>query len=62
MAAQDTAVHEIDVLRWLLDDEIVSVQVITPRATGKRFDHLRDPQLMYFETANGVRIDLEVRS
>lgn len=60
MAAQDTAVHEIDVLRWLLDDEIVSAQVITPRATSKRFDHLKDPQLMYFETANGVRIDLEV--
>ncbi|MDT0541780.1 MULTISPECIES: Gfo/Idh/MocA family oxidoreductase [Streptomyces] len=60
MAAQDTAVHEIDVLRWLLDDEIVSAQVITPRATGMRFEHLADPQLMYFETANGVRIDLEV--
>ncbi|WP_367325578.1 Gfo/Idh/MocA family protein [Streptomyces sp. HUAS ZL42] len=60
MAAQDTAVHEIDVLRWLLDDDIISAQVITPRATSKRFDHLKDPQLMYFETAGGVRIDLEV--
>ncbi|WP_121826492.1 Gfo/Idh/MocA family protein [Streptomyces rapamycinicus] len=60
MAAQDTAVHEIDVLRWLLDDEISSVQVTTPRATGKRFGHLKDPQIMLFETANGVRIDLEV--
>ncbi|MFF4350247.1 Gfo/Idh/MocA family oxidoreductase [Streptomyces sp. NPDC001530] len=60
MAAQDTAVHEIDVLRWLLDDEIVSAQVITPRATSKRFGHLKDPQIMLFETANGVRIDLEV--
>ncbi|MBA2812843.1 Gfo/Idh/MocA family oxidoreductase [Streptomyces sp. KM273126] len=60
MAAQDTAVHEIDVLRWLLDDEIVSAQVITPRATSKRFAHLNDPQIMLFETAGGVRIDLEV--
>ncbi|MFE2315759.1 Gfo/Idh/MocA family protein [Streptomyces sp. NPDC059441] len=60
MAAQDTAVHEIDVLRWLLDDEIVSAQVITPRATSHRFEHLKDPQIMLFETANGVRIDLEV--
>ncbi|MER5178258.1 Gfo/Idh/MocA family oxidoreductase [Streptomyces sp. NPDC002896] len=60
MAAQDTAVHEIDVLRWLLDDEIVSAQVLTPRATSKRFDHLKDPQIMLFETANGIRIDLEV--
>ncbi|MDX3752887.1 Gfo/Idh/MocA family oxidoreductase [Streptomyces sp. AK08-02] len=60
MAAQDTAVHEIDVLRWLLDDEIVSAQVITPRATNRRFEHLKDPQIMLFETASGVRIDLEV--
>ncbi|MEV8307366.1 Gfo/Idh/MocA family oxidoreductase [Streptomyces flavidovirens] len=60
MAAQDTAVHEIDVLRWLLDDEIVSVQVVTPRRTSKRLEHLQDPQIMLFETANGVRIDLEV--
>ncbi|NGO13765.1 Gfo/Idh/MocA family oxidoreductase [Streptomyces sp. HC44] len=60
MAAQDTAVHEIDVLRWLLDDEIVSAQVVSPRATSRRFEHLQDPQIMLFETANGVRIDLEV--
>lgn len=60
MAAQDTSVHEIDVLRWLLDDEIVSAQVLTPRATSKRFEHLKDPQIMLFETASGIRIDLEV--
>ncbi|WP_210593977.1 Gfo/Idh/MocA family protein [Streptomyces sp. GESEQ-35] len=60
MAALDSAVHEIDVLRWLLDDEIVSTQVVLPRATSKRFAHLKDPQIMLFETAKGVRIDLEV--
>ncbi|MFF7984960.1 Gfo/Idh/MocA family oxidoreductase [Streptomyces sp. NPDC007901] len=60
MASLDTAVHEVDVLRWLLDDEIVSTQVITPRATSKRFQHLKDPQIILFETAKGVRIDLEV--
>ncbi|GAA2136733.1 Gfo/Idh/MocA family oxidoreductase [Streptomyces synnematoformans] len=60
MAAQDTAVHEIDAARWLLGEEIVSAQVIMPRATDHRFPHLRDPQFMLFETAGGVRIDLEV--
>ncbi|MFF5564033.1 Gfo/Idh/MocA family protein [Streptomyces sp. NPDC012623] len=60
MAAQDTAVHEIDVLRWLLDDEIRSVQVLKPRRTRNRHEHLQDPQIMLFETAAGVRIDLEV--
>lgn len=60
MAALDSAVHEIDVLRWLLDDEIVSAQVLLLRSTGKRHPHLKDPQIMLFETAKGVRIDLEV--
>jgi myo-inositol 2-dehydrogenase / D-chiro-inositol 1-dehydrogenase len=60
MAVQDTAVHEIDIIRWLLDDEIISAQVIKPRKTSHRFEHLQDPQLMLFETASGVRIDLEV--
>ncbi|WP_304453361.1 Gfo/Idh/MocA family protein [Nocardiopsis sp. YSL2] len=60
MAAQDTAVHEIDVMRWLLDDEISSVQVLTPRRTSHRFEHLRDPQFMLFEMAGGARVDLEV--
>lgn len=60
MATQDTAVHEIDVIRWLLDDEIVSSQVVLPSSTTRRFEHLRDPQIMLFETAGGVRIDLEV--
>ncbi|AXG80882.1 Gfo/Idh/MocA family protein [Streptomyces paludis] len=60
MACQDTAVHEIDVLRWLLDDEIRSVQVLRPRRTRNAREHLQDPQIMLFETAEGVRIDLEV--
>ncbi|PRX45870.1 myo-inositol 2-dehydrogenase [Prauserella shujinwangii] len=60
MATQDTAVHEIDTIRWLLADEIVSAQVLTPRRTTRRFEHLQDPQVMLFETASGVRADVEV--
>ncbi|WP_328364299.1 Gfo/Idh/MocA family oxidoreductase [Streptomyces sp. NBC_00445] len=60
MAALDSAVHEIDVLRWLLDDEIVSTQVVVGRSTSRRFAYLKDPQIMLFETAKGVRIDLEM--
>ncbi|MFD2417753.1 Gfo/Idh/MocA family oxidoreductase [Amycolatopsis pigmentata] len=60
MAIRDTAVHEIDLIRWLLDDEVVSAQVISPRRTSRRFEHLQDPQFMLFETASGVRVDLEV--
>lgn len=60
MATHDTAIHEIDTIRWLLDDEIVSSQVIRPRLTRNRFEHLVDPQVMLFETARGARVDLEV--
>ncbi|MCH7230074.1 Gfo/Idh/MocA family oxidoreductase [Glycomyces sp. L485] len=60
MAAQDTAVHEIDTLRWLLADEFTSVQVLTPRKTSKRFEHLQDPQMLLLETAAGARVDVEV--
>ncbi|MBB2937786.1 myo-inositol 2-dehydrogenase/D-chiro-inositol 1-dehydrogenase [Amycolatopsis bartoniae] len=60
MAVQDTAVHEIDAIRWLLGEEIVSAQVLRPRVTSRRFEHLQDPQFMLFETASGVRVDLEV--
>jgi len=60
MATQDTVIHEIDTVRWLLDDEIVSSQVLTPRRTANRFEHLQDPQIMLFETAAGVRVDVEV--
>jgi len=28
MAITDTVIHEIDVLRWLLDDDYVAVQVL----------------------------------
>ena len=60
MAIQDTAVHEIDVMRWLLDDEIASVRVLTPRRTSLAYGHLQDPQFVLFELAGGGWIDLEV--
>lgn len=60
MAARDTAVHEVDTLRWLLGQEIVSVRVLTPRRTSLRHEHLQDPQFLLFETADGALIDVEV--
>lgn len=60
MAITDTMIHEIDVLRWLLDDDYVSVQVVYPRKTKKASTHLHDPQIVLIETAKGIRIDVEV--
>ncbi|MCL3777607.1 MULTISPECIES: Gfo/Idh/MocA family oxidoreductase [unclassified Actinomyces] len=56
----DTAIHEIDVCRFLLGEEITSVRVDTPRATSHRFEHLQDPLVLVARTASGVLIDDEV--
>lgn len=60
MAITDTVIHEIDVLRWLLDDDYASVQVVYPKKTRLASTHLADPQIILLETVKGVRIDVEV--
>ncbi|GGO89550.1 inositol 2-dehydrogenase [Marinobacterium nitratireducens] len=60
MAIVDTAIHELDVLRWLLNDDYKSMQVVYPKGTKNRFEHLADPQILLIETLGGVRIDLEI--
>jgi myo-inositol 2-dehydrogenase/D-chiro-inositol 1-dehydrogenase len=59
MIITDTAVHEIDITRWLLGEEIVRATVLTPRATSKARAGLRDPQLLLFETSGGRLVDVE---
>ncbi|QPL04892.1 MULTISPECIES: Gfo/Idh/MocA family protein [Actinomyces] len=56
----DTAIHEIDICRYLLGEEIASVRIDTPRATSRRFEHLQDPLVLVATTASGVLIDDEV--
>ncbi|APO67348.1 inositol 2-dehydrogenase 1 [Rhizobium gallicum] len=60
MAITDSFVHEIDVLRWLLDDDYVSAQVILPRKTKHSRKDLDDPHMILLETKKGTRIDVEV--
>lgn len=60
MAIHDTLIHEIDVFRWLLDDDYVSAQVVYPRTTSHSHSRLKDPQIVLLETAKGVRIDVEI--
>lgn len=56
----DTAIHEIDISRFLLGEEITSVRVDTPRSTSKKFAHLTDPLVLVAKTESGIRIDDEV--
>lgn len=60
MAINDTAIHEIDTMRWLLGEEFVSVRVDKPKKTSLRFEHLQDPLVVVMTTQSGVRVDDEV--
>lgn len=55
----DSLTHEIDLLRWMLDDEVVAVRVLTPRSTPNA-SHLDDPKLILLEMASGVIADVEM--
>ncbi|MDR7305784.1 Gfo/Idh/MocA family oxidoreductase [Rhodoferax saidenbachensis] len=60
MAIHDTMIHEIDVFRWLLNDDYVSARVLYPRNAARSHTKLRDPQVVVLETKKGVLIDVEI--
>ncbi len=59
MAITDTAVHEIDMVRWMFGDEIAAVRVLVPRRNSNGGD-LQDPLLLILEMAGGVLVDVEI--
>ncbi len=58
MAIVDTAVHDFDVTRWLLGEELAAIRVIAakPNSLGGK---LLDPLLMVVETESGVLVNVE---
>lgn len=60
MPITDTAIHEIDIVRWLLDQEITATRVIKPRRTSRAGRDLQDPLLVLMEMADGAVVDVEV--
>lgn len=58
MAITDTAVHDFDVVRWLLEEELVEATVLTPRKS-RHGAELQDPLLMIFRTESGTLVDVE---
>jgi myo-inositol 2-dehydrogenase / D-chiro-inositol 1-dehydrogenase len=59
MALNDTAVHDIDIARFLLDDEVAAVSVMTPRR-NRRGGELRDPTFLVLEMRSGALVDVEI--
>ena len=54
MLLTNVAVHEIDIIRWLLGEEIVSVGVNFAKTTSKANSHLSDPISVNCHTESGV--------
>lgn len=60
MAVTDTAIHEIDILHWLVSDDYESAQVIMPRQASDKNPELMDPQLMFLRCKSGLIAMIEV--
>jgi myo-inositol 2-dehydrogenase/D-chiro-inositol 1-dehydrogenase len=59
MAITDTAVHEIDMVRWMFGEEIVAARVLVPRRS-RNGGELQDPLFLILEMAGGVLVDVEI--
>ena len=59
MMITDSVVHDIDVTRWLLGQEIVAATVYKARPSSLAPGGLQDPQMVLLETADGVLVDVE---
>jgi myo-inositol 2-dehydrogenase / D-chiro-inositol 1-dehydrogenase len=59
MPLNDTLVHDADISRWLLDDEVTGVEVRVPRR-NTRGKALRDPTFVLLHTASGALVDVEI--
>ena len=60
MIISDSAVHEIDLVRWLFGEEIVAASVLVPRRSGQAPAGLQDPLILMLEMASGVLVDDEL--
>ncbi|MBL1404427.1 MAG: Gfo/Idh/MocA family oxidoreductase [Rhizobiales bacterium] len=59
MLLNDTLVHDADISRWLLDDEITDVEVRVPRQSSHN-KNLRDPVLVLLHMSSGALVNVEI--
>lgn len=60
MIVRDSLVHEVDCARFLLGEEIASIQVISPTPTTHAQEGVVDPQVSIFRMASGAVVTNEV--
>lgn len=61
-AVTRVAIHELDISRWLLDDEYETAQVLFVRQSSATKGDWLNPQMMMLTTKSGQRIDIEVQT
>lgn len=59
MPLNDTLVHDADISRWLLEDEVAAVEVRVPRRNS-RGNALRDPVMVLLHMRSGAIVDVEI--
>ena len=59
MMITDSVVHDIDVTRWLLGQEVVASTVFKARPSSLAPEGLQDPQMVLLETSERVLVDVE---
>jgi myo-inositol 2-dehydrogenase/D-chiro-inositol 1-dehydrogenase len=52
----DSAVHEIDQVRWLLGEEVATARVLAPRPTSRVEAGVYDPMVVVLEMASGAMV------
>ncbi len=59
MSITDSLVHEFDQFRWLFGQEIVATTGVAVRQSPLAAEHMRDPQIVLLELANGAVVTAE---
>lgn len=59
MPLNDTLVHDADIARFLLNDEVAGVEVRLPRRSSRGKD-LRDPTFVLLHMESGALVDVEI--
>lgn len=54
MAITESMIHEFDITRWLLEDEIFAIQMIPPVRSPRAAAGVQDPQFAAMHTAGGI--------
>jgi myo-inositol 2-dehydrogenase/D-chiro-inositol 1-dehydrogenase len=60
MVVKDSLVHEVDVARFLFDEEITSIQIIKPATNPGAPQGIQDPQIAIMRTSSGKHVDVEL--